>query len=97
MVLTLKEQRRVRAVLRFLRWRYGGWRALAQLLHVSYANLKNMASKDSIGPTLAFRIAKLADVKIDDVLTGEMLPKGTCPHCGRVPDFVDDETHVERV
>jgi hypothetical protein len=95
-ILTLKEQKRVREGLRYLRWRYGGWRGLAKLLHVSYANLRNMGCKDSIGPTLAFRIAHLAEVSIDDVLSGKMMPANTCPHCGRnTRNFDHDETIIE--
>lgn len=32
--------------------------------------------------TLAFGVARLAGVSIDDALTGKYPPVGTCPHCG---------------
>ena len=33
-------------------------------------------------PTMAFRIAKLAGVGVDDVLAGRFPAPGTCPQCG---------------
>ena len=31
---------------------------------------------------IAFRVARLAKVGVDDVLAGRFPPPGTCPHCG---------------
>jgi len=44
---------------------------------------------------LAFSVARLTDVSIDDLLAGALLSPRTCPHCGRAPDFEDEETVVE--
>jgi hypothetical protein len=44
---------------------------------------------------LAYSVARLTDVSIDDLLTGALLSPRTCPHCGRPPDdFADEETVV---
>ena len=37
----------------------------------------------------------VTDVSIDDLLAGALLSPRTCPHCGRAPDFEDEETVVE--
>jgi len=44
---------------------------------------------------LAYSVARLTDVSIDDLLAGALLSPRTCPHCGRPPDdFIDEETVV---
>ena len=41
------------------------------------------------------QVACLTDVSIDDLLSGALLSPRTYPHCGRAPDFEDEETVVE--
>jgi len=36
---------------------------------------------------MAFRVARLAQVWIDDLLDGKYPVKGMCPHCGRGPNW----------
>jgi hypothetical protein len=48
---------------------------------------RRSASRDSplilpASPTMAFRVARLAGVGVDDILTGKYPPPGTCPLCG---------------
>jgi len=44
---------------------------------------------------LAYSVARLTDVSIDDLLAGALLSPRTCPHCGRPPDdFADEETVI---
>jgi hypothetical protein len=31
---------------------------------------------------MAFRVARLATVTVDDLITGKFSPPGICPHCG---------------
>jgi hypothetical protein len=33
-------------------------------------------------PPTAYRVARLAGLSVDDVLTGTYPPAGTCAHCG---------------
>jgi hypothetical protein len=75
--LSAKEQANVRTAIAFLRARCGGPKPLANALRFTTKTLRNPAS-----PTMAFRIAKLASVPVDDVLTGKYPPAGTCPYCG---------------
>ena len=40
--------------------------------------------RTEVSTTIAFRIAKLLEVSLHDVIQGIALPKPTCPHCGKV-------------
>lgn len=79
--LSAKEQANVRTAVMFLRARCGGAKPLAKALRVSKPTLWRPASV-----LLAFRVARLASVPVDDVLTGKYPPPGTCAHCGHVKD-----------
>lgn len=74
--LTAKEQANVRTAIAFLRARTGAM-PLAKALRFSRATLQRTA-----GPVMAFRVARLAGVPVDDVLTGKYPPPGVCAHCG---------------
>jgi hypothetical protein len=78
--LTAKEQANVRAALAFLKARFGV-KPLAKVLRVDRTTLNTPAT-----PTTAFRVARLAGVGVDDVLTGKYPPPGTCAHCGHRAD-----------
>jgi hypothetical protein len=75
--LTKEEQANVRAAMRFLRFRCGGWIQLAKALHIGRTTAKRANSA-----MVAYRVARLAGVGVDDVLVGAFPPAGTCPHCG---------------
>ena len=97
MRLTDKEQRHVRLALRSLRYRVGGWQPLADALGLKADTLgKVLRGGRDVTARLAYSVARLTDVSIDDLLAGALLSPRTCPHCGRPPDdFVDEETVVE--
>jgi hypothetical protein len=78
--LTTGEQKNVPAALGFLRARTGGWKPLARALHTHPLTLSQR--KLPISASLAVRVARLAGIGVDDVLTGKYPPAGTCPHCG---------------
>ena len=81
--LTAKEQANAKAALRFLRTRFGGWKLLAKATRYSPAGLRNVVNGHRTpSPTLAFRIARVAQIGVDDVLAGKYPPAGVCPHCG---------------
>jgi hypothetical protein len=77
LTLSPKEAANVRAAARFLRARMGGWLNVARALHVSMTTAKRTPT-----PILAFRLARLVGVGVDDVLGGKYPPAGVCPHCG---------------
>lgn len=83
--LSLAEQANVRALLRMLRVKLGGnWQNVERALPFAHSTLVDvMAERAEVSTALAFRVAKLLDVSLYHVLTGEALPSGTCKHCGR--------------
>lgn len=84
--LTPSEQANVRTALRFLRTRCGGWAPLAKVLGFAHTHLADTASGRSAGSaSMTFRIARLAKVTVDDVLTGRFPDSRACAHCGCVP------------
>ena len=80
--LTPKEQEHVRVGLRFLRLRCGTWETLAKALRFKRKTVQEAVYGATVSASLAFRTARLAAVRIDDLLAGRFPPKGTCPHCG---------------
>src|SRR5262249_55305664 len=81
--LTPEEQTHVRTALRSLRARCGGWEQVAKVLHFKGPTVRKLGSKNStVSPTVAFGVARLVKVGVDDVLAGRFPPPGTCPHCG---------------
>lgn len=97
MKLTAKEQRHVRTALRFLRLRVGSWAPVAEALRVKSDTLDKVINEHrSVTAGLAYSVARLTDMSIDDLLAGALLSPRTCPHCGHPPaDFEDEETVVE--
>jgi len=75
--MTAAEQAHVLSAVRFLRARCGGWAPLVKALGFSRVTLRHAAT-----PAVAFRVARLAGVGIDDLLAGKYPPAGTCAHCG---------------
>lgn len=80
--LTGKEQANVRAALQFLRSRCGGWEPLAKAIGFKDVTLRAAARGGNVSASIAFRVARLAAIGVDDVLTGRFPEPGTCPHCG---------------
>jgi hypothetical protein len=83
--LSRDEQRNVLETLLGLRARFGNWLTVEQALPISHSQRVEMTSgRADVSTTIAFRIAKLLEVPITDVLQGLALGKPTCPHCGKV-------------
>jgi hypothetical protein len=83
--LTAQEQANVRAALRYLRARAGGrsWEPIGKALRLKANTLAKVAAeRRGVSAGLAFRVARLASVGVDDVLAGRFPAPGTCPHCG---------------
>jgi hypothetical protein len=81
--LTPQEQANVQAAVRFMRARLGVTK-LAEALKTTTKTVKRASSvrgKPSAG--LAIRVARLADVPVEDVLAGRWPVPGGCRHCGR--------------
>lgn len=86
--LTAEEQTNVRKALRFLRNRAGGWSAVASALGFTRKTLRHVGDdrKRVVSASMAFRVAKLAGVSVDDLLAGKYPPANACPHCGHVAE-----------
>jgi hypothetical protein len=81
--LTVEEQARVRVALRFLIARGGGVAGIAPVLGFKRRTIANVRDGQGVSVTLAFRVARLAAVPMEDLLAGKFPPPGTCPRCGR--------------
>jgi hypothetical protein len=83
--LTADEQANVRTALRYLKSRCGMWKTLATLLHCDRRTLyRVVGGGDTVVASLAVRVAKFANVPVDDVISGRFPAVGTCPHCGHL-------------
>ena len=71
-------------MLRALRARFGNWFSVERALPMSHSQRVEMTEgRADVSTTIAFRIAKLLEVSLHDVIQGIALPKPTCPHCGK--------------
>lgn len=82
--LTPEEQANVRRALHVLRRRLGSYEALAKAMRANGRTLEQYGSKAAPSAGIAIRLARLAGVPVDDVLTGAWPVAGACPHCGRI-------------
>ena len=80
--LTPAEQVNVRLALKFLRARCGSYKTLSKALGFGKSTASSLAAGRMVGPLVAFRVARLAKVSVDDVLAGRFPEAGVCPHCG---------------
>lgn len=93
--LTLTEQKHVRTAMRVLRRKVGTRTALAEALHFGVTYVKRVIDgTNAVSASMALRVARLAEVPIDDLIAGRYVP-GACPRCGYLPDFADESTNVE--
>jgi hypothetical protein len=84
--LTKEEQVNVRTALRYLRARCGGWAPVSKALRFRGTTLVHVVGGQTVSASLAVRVARLAGVSVDDVLTGRYPEVGTCPYCGHRPE-----------
>jgi hypothetical protein len=85
--LSAEEEKNVRAALHFLHLRSGRWATLGRALRFHGYNLSNMANGHrAVSAKVVLRIARLAGVGLDDVLSGKYPPAGVCAHCGRTSE-----------
>jgi predicted PP-loop superfamily ATPase len=82
--LSPEQRANVRKAMDVMHIRFGGWPNVARAMKVGHKALV-VAMKGPRKPTavLAVRVAQLAGVTVDDVLTGAFPKPGACPMCGR--------------
>lgn len=78
------ERANVIAALNVMHIRLGTWQAVAKAMSVTPRVVENaVARKRKPSAGLAIRVARLAGVSVDDVLSGAFPKPGSCPMCGR--------------
>ena len=95
MKLTAKEQRNVRAALRYLGHRAGGWPPVAAALERTARTIVTVVGGGPVTVELAYGVARATGSTLDQLLAGGL---GICPHCSRHPeegDFEDEGTVTE--
>lgn len=86
--LTSTEQANVRTALKFLRGRFGTWKTLAKALQVKDTTASAVAGGHKVvSASLTFKIARFANVGVDDVRLGRW-PGNCCKECGHRLDEV---------
>jgi hypothetical protein len=61
-------------------------RLVLKALHFRADSLNKVINgKYRVSASMVVRVAKIAEVGVDDVLAGKYPVPGTCPHCGRGP------------
>lgn len=81
--LTLGEQEHVRNAIIRVRLQFGGLKMLAQVLHFDHTTLIHVCKeRRAVTASMAFRLARLLGVGIDDLLAGKWPGDGSCPRCG---------------
>lgn len=82
--LTPAEQENVRVALRFLAKRYGDYTKLAAAIGAHRETVQRPArNARTVTAGLALRLARVAGVPLEDVLSGAWPTAGACPHCWR--------------
>ena len=82
--LTLQDQENVRTALRFPAKRFGGYTALAKAMGAHRETVQRLArNARTVTAGLALRLARVAGVPVEDLLSGAWPKAGACPHCGR--------------
>jgi transcriptional regulator with XRE-family HTH domain len=85
--LTSEEQRNVRTAIRYLHTNVRRWNSLGKAIGIQPDTIYRILNgRRSVTAAMAFRVARLANVSIDDLLAGKTVPAGTCPHCGHPPE-----------
>lgn len=82
--LSAEEHENVRRALHVLRRRFGSWAALAEAMGTKMKTVEHAGGrhhKPSVA--IALRVARLAGVPLEDVLSGAWPKPGACPMCGR--------------
>jgi hypothetical protein len=81
--LTEAQQAKVRAVLRTLRWSYGGWDALAEVMGLAKKSAYHLVNPRHVitGDTLV-RTCKAGGMSVDAMLGDTLTEAGRCQACG---------------
>lgn len=85
--LSVEEAENVMAALRALHARRGGWKAVARAMRLNKRQMSRFVTGEAPATAgMAIRVAKVAGVTVDAVLSGEFARPEKCPMCGRLLD-----------
>jgi transcriptional regulator with XRE-family HTH domain len=71
--------------------RYGTWRALADALQMPQGTLSQVMCGTTGSMAMAYRVAVLAGVPVEVILSGKITVVGRCPECGQpMPERGED-------
>ena len=77
----------MRIAIRYLHAKCGNWETLAKMLCMQDDSIRKvLRGGRGVSAELAFRVSRLAKVSMDVLLSGRLVPPGTCPNCGHPPD-----------
>ena len=82
--LTMDEQEHVRVALLAYCARTGTREVVASLVGVHAATLTAVLTRKApVTAAMTFRVARLLEASIDELIAGRYHPPGPCPYCGR--------------
>jgi hypothetical protein len=82
--LTAKERRLLRAALKGLRHRLGGWRHVSEAIGVPTNTLWGVSRGTDFGSMgIAQKVARLIGVPVTILLEGRLISTELCPTCGQ--------------
>ena len=68
--------------------------SIGKALRCTTGTLEKVASGRAVTPTMAFRVAAMLGIPIDDVLTGRAVSHA-CPNCGYAAEPTEDAAVVD--
>lgn len=85
--LSIVEQEHVQNALYFMRAKFGTWKSIARLLHFEEITIVQSANGTrTVTASMAFRLARVVGINVDDLVRGRFPEPGVCPRCAyRLP------------
>jgi len=81
--LTVQQQDKVRAALKNLRFRYGGWDVLAGVMGIHVGALSKIAHRHwPVTAEVLLRACKAGGLSVDAMLDAKLTSSGRCASCG---------------
>jgi len=81
--LSAEQQAKARAALKNLRYAYGGWAPLAEVMGVAKASLLHTAAGGvAVSGDMLIRLCRAGGLSVDAMLEAKLTPSGRCAACG---------------
>lgn len=79
--LSGNEQDHVRNALYFMRAKFGTWKSLARLHFEEITIVQSANGLRTVTASMAFRLARVVGITVDDLIGGRYPEPGVCPRC----------------